>query len=119
MYCAIGVDPTKEIDWTTGLFSSPSTASLSPCSTVNTPSGRPASFHSCASQRDADGSFSLGLITTALPAAIATGKNHIGTMAGKLKGLMIPTTPRGCLREYTSIPVEAFSEYAPLMRCGN
>ena len=38
---------------------------------------------------DADGSFSLGLSTTVLPAAIASGKNHIGTMAGKLNGEMI------------------------------
>ena len=43
----------------------------------------------------ADGSFSLGLRTTVLPAAIAIGKNHIGTMAGKLNGEMTPTTPSG------------------------
>src|ERR1700740_2884639 len=119
MYCAIGVEPTKEIDCTTGEFSRPSTATLSPCSTVNTPSGRPASFHNCASHREADGSFSLGLSTTALPAAIAIGKNHIGTIAGKLKGEMMPTTPRGCLMEYTSMPVEADSLNAPLTKCGN
>ncbi len=46
MYCAMGVEPTKETDCTTGFVSSPSTASLSPCSTVKTPSGSPASFHS-------------------------------------------------------------------------
>ena len=44
----------------------------------------------------ADGSFSLGLRTTVLPAAIAIGKNHIGTIAGKLNGEMMPTTPSGC-----------------------
>jgi hypothetical protein len=43
----------------------------------------------------ADGSFSLGLRITALPAARAMEKNHIGTMAGKLNGLMMPTTPSG------------------------
>ena len=42
-----------------------------------------------------DGSFSLGFSTTVLPAAIAIGKNHIGTIAGKLNGLMMPTTPSG------------------------
>ncbi|KJL45906.1 hypothetical protein RS81_00001 [Microbacterium terrae] len=110
MYCAIGVDPTNEIDCTSGLVSSPSTASLSPCSTVNTPAGRPASAHSRASHSAADGSFSLGLRTTALPAAIAIGKNHIGTIAGKLNGEMTPTTPSGCLVEYTSMPLDAFSE---------
>src|SRR5699024_4639902 len=99
MYFAIGVEPTNEIDFTSGASISPSTACLSPCSTLNTPSGRPASCHNCAMKTAADGSFSLGLSTTVLPQAIAIGKNHNGTMAGKLNGLMIPTTPRGCLIE--------------------
>src|SRR6187402_377040 len=99
MYLAIGVDPTKEIDFTSGWLSRPSTASLSPLSTVKTPSGRPASLNSLAIQMAAVGSFSLGLSTAVLPTAIAIGKNHIGTMAGKLKGLMMPTTPSGCLVE--------------------
>ena len=43
----------------------------------------------------ADGSFSLGFTMTVLPAAIAMGKNHIGTIAGKLNGEMTPTTPSG------------------------
>src|SRR6201996_2827456 len=117
MYCAIGAEPPREIDCPPGEFRRPSTAALSPCSTVNTPSGRPASFHNYASQSEADGSFSLGLSTTALPAAIAIGKNHIGTIAGKLKGEMMPTTPRGCLMEYTSMPVETCGELPPLSRC--
>ena len=45
------------------------------------------------------GSFSLGFSTTALPVAIAIGKNHMGTIAGKLNGLMMPTTPSGSLTE--------------------
>ena len=99
MYWAIGVDPTNEIDCTTGLWSSPSTASLSPWSTVKTPAGSPASCHSSASQSAAEGSFSLGFSTTAFPAAIAIGANHRGTMTGKLNGEMTPTTPSGCLIE--------------------
>nr|WP_300149725.1 hypothetical protein [Propionicimonas sp.] len=47
----------------------------------------------------ADGSFSDGLMITALPAAIAIGTNHIGTIAGKLNGEITPTTPRGCSSE--------------------
>jgi hypothetical protein len=62
---------------------------------LNTPAGRPASAHNCASQIDAEGSFSDGLSTTVLPAAIAIGKNHIGTMAGKLNGLITATGPSG------------------------
>ena len=41
-----------------------------------------------------------------MPAAIATGKNHIGTIAGKLNGLMMPTTPSGWRMLLTSTPVE-------------
>ena len=62
---------------------------------MKTPSGSPASAHSSASTATADGSFSLGLSTTVLPQAIATGKNHSGTIAGKLNGEMTATTPSG------------------------
>jgi hypothetical protein len=41
---------------------------------------------------------------------MATGKNHMGTMAGKLNGEMIPTTPSGWRIEWTSTLVDAFSE---------
>ena len=95
-----------------------STATLSPCTTLNTPSGSPASAHSEASSSDADGSFSDGLSTNVLPHAMASGNIHIGTMAGKLNGVMPATTPTGCLIEYESTPVETFSEYPPLSRCG-
>lgn len=44
---------------------------------------------------EADGSFSDGLSTKAFPHAIATGYIHIGTMAGKLNGVMPATTPSG------------------------
>ena len=89
------MEPTNETDLTSGCVSSASTASLSPLTTFMTPSGRPASFHSAAMASAADGSFSLGLRTTALPQAIAMGMNHIGTMAGKLNGEMTATTPSG------------------------
>ena len=46
---------------TSGCSSSASTASLSPCTTLSTPSGRPASFSSAAIQFAAVGSFSRGL----------------------------------------------------------
>ena len=100
------------------LVSSSSTAVLSPCNTLNTPGGSPASAHNSASHSEADGSFSDGLSTTVLPAAMAIGKNHIGTMAGKLNGLMTPTGPSGWRIEYTSTLVEAFSVNPPLSRCG-
>jgi hypothetical protein len=73
-----------------------STATLSPWTTLNTPSGSPASAHSEASSREADGSFSEGLRMNVLPQAMAMGNIHIGTMAGKLNGVMPATTPTGC-----------------------
>jgi hypothetical protein len=57
------------------------------------------------------------LRTTVFPAATAIGKNHIGTMAGKLNGEMIATGPSGCRIEETSTPVETFSDVDPLSRC--
>src|SRR5690625_7134034 len=95
MYCAMGVEPTNEMERTSGASNRPSTAALSPWRTLKTPSGKPASFHSFAIHMEAEGTFSLGLRTTVFPAAIAIGKNHSGTIAGKLKGLIIPTTPSG------------------------
>ncbi len=76
-------------------MSSASTASLPPCTTLNTPSGRPASASSSASRSEALGSFSDGLSTKLLPHPIAIGNIHIGTMAGKLNGVMPATTPSG------------------------
>ena len=118
MYFAIGVDPTNEMAATSGWSSSASTATLSPWTTLKTPSGSPASAHSSATKFDADGSRSLGLRTNVLPQAIATGYIHIGTIAGKLNGVMPATTPSGCRKEKTSTPPEAWSEYSPLSSCG-
>ena len=71
MYFAIGVEPTNEIEATSGCSSSASTDSLSPCTTLKTPSGRPASLKRAAPSRwRRDGSFSLGFSTTVLPAAM-------------------------------------------------
>src|SRR5919202_2918016 len=118
MYLAIGVEPTNDTAATSGWWSSASTASLSPCTTLNTPSGRPASAHSSATSSDADGSRSLGLSTNVLPQAIATGCIHIGTITGKLNGVMPAHTPSGWRNEYTSTPVDTWSEKSPLSRCG-
>ena len=45
------------------------------------------------------GTFSDGLRTNALPSVIAIGNIHIGTMAGKLNGVMPATTPSGSRRD--------------------
>src|SRR4051812_20167654 len=96
MYRAIGVEPTKLSAETSGCSSSASTATLSPWITLKTPSGTPASFSSSAVQIDADGSFSDGFSTKVLPHASAGAHIHMGTIAGKLNGVMPAHTPTGC-----------------------
>ncbi len=67
----------------------------------------------------AEGSFSLGFSTTVLPQAMAMGKNHIGTMAGKLNGVMTATTPSGWRIECTSTFVDALSVEPALQQVRN
>ena len=117
MYLAIGVEPTKLTAFTSGLSSSVSTATLSPCTTFSTPSGRPASRKRSARKTEALGSRSLGFSTTVLPQAIALAIIQSGTITGKLKGVIAATTPTGCLIECTSMPVETCSSRSPFKRC--
>jgi hypothetical protein len=95
-----------------------STASRPPCTTLNTPSGNPASFNSAASFNDTEGSFSDGFSTKQLPHASATGIIHSGTMIGKLNGVIPATTPSGWRIDHASIPVPTWSVYSPFSRCG-
>ena len=100
MYCAIGVEPTKEIDCTTGLVQQSVDRELVALQHGEDAVGEARLLPQLRRARARrTGSFSDGLRTTALPAAIAIGKNHIGTIAGKLNGEMMPTTPSGCLSE--------------------
>ena len=77
---------------------------------MKTPSGSPACCHRSATSSDGDGSRSLGLSTKAFPQAIATGYIHIGTIAGKLNGVMPAHTPSGSRNENVSTPVDTWSE---------
>ena len=52
------------------------------------------------------------------PQAIAFAHIQIGTIAGKLNGVMPATTPSGCRISNTSTPVETCSEKPPFSRCG-
>ena len=95
MYRAMGVEPTNETAAMSGWARIASTATLSPWTTLNTPSGTPASASRWARKIDADGSFSDGLRMNVLPQAIAVANIHIGTIAGKLNGVIPATTPSG------------------------
>ena len=57
----------------------------------------------------ADGSRSDGYRMKQLPQASATGNIHIGTMQGKLNGVMPATTPSGWRIEWLSTLVATFS----------
>src|SRR6478735_8553325 len=118
MWRAMAVLPTNEIASTSGWVRSASTASASPCTTVCTPSGNPASRTSSASNNDADGSFSDGLCTNALPHASALASIHIGTITGKLNGVTPATTPTGWSTVCTSMPADTSELCAPFRRCG-
>jgi hypothetical protein len=52
------------------------------------------------------------------PHAIALANIHIGTIAGKLNGVIPATTPSGCRIENTSTPRDGCSEKPPLSRWG-
>src|SRR4051794_8248949 len=106
----MGVDPTNETAATLGESRIASTATLSPCTTLNTPSGSPARRQRSATSSETEGSRSLGLRTKVLPHAIATGNIHIGTMAGKLNGVMPATTPSGSRNDQVSTSVDTWSE---------
>ena len=53
---------------------------------------------------DGRGSRSDGLRMNVLPQAIANGRNHSGIIAGKLNGVIAPTTPTGWRTSSTSTP---------------
>src|SRR5690606_26359224 len=109
---------TKLTARTSGCASNAATVSPSPCSTLNTPSGSPASLHSSAISSETEGSFSDGFRMNVFPHAIAIGYIHIGTITGKLNGETPTATPSGWRIEYVSTSVETFSENDPLINCG-
>jgi hypothetical protein len=55
----------------------------------------PASLRSCATNSEALGSFSEGFKIKQLPQASAGAHIHMGTIAGKLNGVIPATTPSG------------------------
>ena len=118
MYWAIAVEPTKLTAAISGWCRIASTASLSPLTTLKTPGGRPASVSNSAMRRPGEGSRSDGLRTKVLPQASATGNIHIGTIAGKLNGVMPAHTPSGWRTDQLSMPRPTCSVNSPFRRCG-
>ena len=63
-----------------------------------------------------EGSFSEGFKINELPQAIDIGYIHIGTIAGKLNGVIPAQTPKGCLIDQLSTSVPTFSVNSPLSK---
>ena len=96
-----------------------STATLSPCTTLKTPSGSPASAYSSAIEhRTPTGPARWASARTCSRWRWRSGCIHIGTMAGKLNGVMPAHTPSGWRSEYASTPVDTWSENSPFSSCG-
>ena len=95
-----------------------STASLSPCTTLSTPGGKPASWNRSQISIEVEGSRSDGFRMNVFPQAMATGYIHIGTMAGKLNGVIPATTPSGWRSDQLSISGPTLRLYSPFRRCG-
>src|ERR1700740_173538 len=118
MYWAIAVDPTKLTAAMPEWLRIASTASLSPLTTLKTPGGNPASVSNSAMRMPADGSRSDGFSTKVLPQASAIGNIHIGTITGKLKGVMPAQTPSGCRPDHDEMPRPPLSVHLPFIQCG-
>ena len=73
------------------------TLSPKPCTTFNTPAGKPASMHNSENKKAVMGVSSEGLATTVLPEANAGAIFHVNKYKGKFQGEIQPTTPRGLL----------------------
>ncbi len=95
-----------------------STASFAPWTRFTTPSGIPASWSNSKIRTWESGTRSLGLTMNVFPQAIACGRNHIGTIAGKLKGVIAANTPSGWRKVVQSIPVAMSSSERPCIRDG-
>ena len=71
------------------------TTSAPPFTRLTTPGGSPSSSISPNTRRCVSGTCSDGFRMNVFPHAMAKGRNHMGTMAGKLKGTMAAHTPTG------------------------
>src|SRR6185369_18010916 len=95
MCLATGDEPTNEIAFTFGWVRSASTDSRPPGTTFKTPFGNPAFSNNSIMSNAVSGTFSLGFSTNVLPQTRASGNIHIGTIAGKLNGVIPTHTPNG------------------------
>src|SRR3954470_14104062 len=118
MYFPTGDEPTNEIAFTFGCVSNASTDSRPPGTTLSTPFGKPAFSKSAMINNAVSGTFSLGLRMKVFPQTSASGNIHIGTIAGKLNGVIPTQTPSGCSIVSQSTPRARFSRVSPINNVG-
>jgi hypothetical protein len=93
---AVGTDPVKEIraNRLSETSCAPVTAPV-PCTTLNTPGGRPAASAASARMEQLSGAHSGGFTTTVLPEASAGPTFHVVSIRGEFHGVMIAHMPAG------------------------
>jgi hypothetical protein len=91
----VAVDPVKKTPLTPGCSTIAAPTSPSPCTTLITPSGRPASAKNSPTIAQAVAANSEGFHTTVLPAATMCASAIEAMSVGKLYGVIAPTTPSG------------------------
>src|SRR5882672_12170298 len=101
-----------------GCVSSALTVSLPPLTRLSTPAGNPESWITFQTNCCDSGTCSDGLQMKVLPHATANGKNHIGTIAGKLNGAMHANTPSGWRTDSQSMPCATSSSAVPINNDG-
>ena len=92
----VGTEPVKAIrstrEWDT---SAAPASSPTPCSTLNTPGGRPASRTMSPSTDAVSGAHSGGFSTTVFPAARAGATRQVASISGAFHGVITAVTPAG------------------------
>ena len=91
------------------------TTSLSPLTRLSKPFGALVSLKSSVINNEPIGSFSEGFNIKELPVARANGNIHIGTIAGKLNGVIPKIIPNGENSLQESISVLIFLLYSPFI----
>ncbi len=105
MIRAVGTDPVKEIRRTPGWATSAAPASSPyPCTTLSTPSGRPASAAMSHRSEAVSGDHSDGFSTTVSPAASAGAIFQVASMSGAFHGEISAQTPAGSQETWLRCP---------------
>ena len=104
---AVSGEPVNEIRRARGSATSAApTSSPIPCTTLNTPGGKPASPVRSASSEQDSGDHSAGLSTTVQPAASAGAIFQVESMNGAFHGVITTAGPAGIRWTRFQVPFE-------------